>query len=263
MRGVWMAALVTWTACSVPYVRFEPADAQIDAGLSDSGIPMRSDWLYVIDRPTRSLERINPSTLIRTFLGPLGTSSYGSGDCAWNSSDSTLYAVAGDLRGNGLYRVSLTTGIATLIGAHDPLSLLLDSLAYHPPTNKLYGIGYGDGRLYEISAATGVANPIGATGLPFFDGLAWDSRRNIMIALNVGAGSSFYSVDVETGAITLIAVAGVLTNVSLTYDATIDRFWSIDTNGGIQQFDPSEDFAMTPIGSVGGMHSCIALVPGA
>jgi hypothetical protein len=216
--------------------------------------------LVAIDDVTRHLVRIDAGTLNMTDVGPLGaTVSYAFGDCAWNAADATLYVVDG--RGlNALYRVDLATGAATRIGVHGITDMF--SLAYHPPTNRLYGIG-GDRQLYTISTTTGVATAIGPTGITnqtFVDGLAWDSTRNVVVALTAGR-VVFYAVNLSTGAATQLQSTPFISDLGMTYDPVLDRFLVVDYEGKLIQFDPRNNFARTELGVISGHYTCLALVP--
>jgi hypothetical protein len=111
--------------------------------------------------------------------------------------------------------------------------------------------------LYSLSATTGAATAIGPIGFNF-QGMAWDSRRNIMVAYN---GSTMFALDVATAAMTTLASAGPVTDFGMTYDPVLDRFWVVDFDGQIFQFDPNNGFAQTRFGFIPGRHTCIASVP--
>lgn len=97
-----------------------------------------------------------------TKIGPIKDSSgrgvSGVYDLAWNSAMSFAWAV-GD-HGYTLYRVEVSTGVATRVGA---LGTFVNGLTLGP-TGVLIGAGYG--RLYDIDATTGVATPISDLTLP-------------------------------------------------------------------------------------------------
>ena len=211
--------------------------------------------LFVINDDGGRLERFDPSTLRTTDIGPLGVG-YAFGDCAWNPADSTLYVVDG--RGaRALYRVDLVTGAATLVGMHGISDMF--ALAYHPPTDKLYGMT-STGSLYAISATTGAATLLGrSSATDNFNGLVWDPVRNRLIALT-GNPTRFFSVDVSSAEIAEIQPTDLVNNQGMTYDPRIDRLWVADVNSNFWQFDPANGLARTLITRVPGRRTCIAFV---
>jgi len=209
--------------------------------------------LVAINDENGHLERIDADTLTVTDIGPLGVS-YAFGDCMFNPSDSKLYMVDG--RGaSGLYTVNVATGQASLVGIHGISAM--EGLAFHPPTNKIYGTSFDVLNLYSMNATNGAATAIGSINFNF-QGLAWDSRRSIMVAYN---GNTMFSVDVTTAAMTALASVGPIGDFGMTYDPVLDRFWVVDFNGQIFQFDPNNGFAQTRFGFIPGRHTCIASVP--
>jgi len=50
-------------------------------------------------------------------------------------------------------------------------------------------------------------------------------------------------------------------NYGMTYDPVLDRFWVIDFDGQILQFDPGQMFALSQAGLVDGGYTCFASVP--
>jgi hypothetical protein len=225
-------------------------------GVCEGGVcSIQAQMLVTINDANGHLERIDRDTFSVTDIGPLGVG-YAFGDCAWNPVDRALYMVDG--RGvRGLYRVDLLTGAATLVGIHGRFDLF--SLAYHPPTNQLYGLD-GVGDLYSISTTTGAATRIGHSIDTFVDGLAFDSTRNQLVALTAGA-SAFFAVDVTTAVATRLQSVPFIDDMGLTYDPTIDRFWVADFRGNLTQFNPEgNQFSQTTLASLPGSRTCLALV---
>jgi hypothetical protein len=215
---------------------------------------------YTIRDSDDMVQRLDPESLQFTDVGPLGFD-YAFGDCAWNPSDNTLYVVDGYLKNNQLYRVDLGTGAATLIGTHGIDDMF--SLAYHPPTNAVYGIaGFIDNVLYRLNLTDGSATPIGGpTGTGrLVEGLVWDSARNRFVALTATT-EQFFSIDVGTGTATPLAAAGsAIGDFGMAYDPIIDRFWVVDYDGNIYQYaDPT--YARDPKATGQGQHTCLAYVP--
>jgi hypothetical protein len=231
-------------------------DVQMSSAQQVTAIFSPPPGLFMVNQTTLRLERLNPLTLVVTDVGPLGIS-YNLGDCAWNPADATLYLVDGAVAGRSLYRVNLTTGAATLIGVHGIPNML--ALAYHPPTNQLYGIATAQPSLYKINTATGEATPVDTMGGMQVEGLAWDSKRNVMIACTVDG--VFHAVDLSTGVLTRLQGGLFGANLGMTYDPGIDRFWAAENSSVISQFDPTNSFARTVVASPPGARTCMALVP--
>jgi hypothetical protein len=235
-----------------------PCQVMMSQTRSVTAMFSRNGTLYTIDDASDRLQLIDPQTFVITDIGALGVS-YGFGDCAWDSASSTMYMTDG--RGTrSLYTLNLATGAATLVGAHGITDMF--ALGYHPPTDKLYGIA-GNGNLYSFNRNTGAATVVGPTGNLRINGLVWDSIRNQLVAITTGP-VTFYSVDVATGAMTaLITGQAFLDNSGVTYDPALDMFRAIDFAGNVVQYDPSNDYARTPLASGKGLHTCLAHVPAA
>jgi Divergent InlB B-repeat domain len=243
----WSGACTGLGACPVQMT----SSASVTATFAPRG------GLYMINQNTARLERMDPVTLVGTDVGPLGAA-FSLGDCAWNPADARLYMVDGTTSPGSLYRVDLATGAASLVGVHGISNML--ALAYHPPSNQLYGVATdGANNLYTINPATGAATRIGPTGVQQVEGLAWDSRRNVMVALSAVTGA-IYSVNLATAAATQLQPA-TISNLGLTYDPVLDRFWAGDNSSSIYQFDPNASFARTVVTSFSTGHTCIAFVP--
>ncbi|MEO7734151.1 MAG: hypothetical protein ABIY55_24525 [Kofleriaceae bacterium] len=224
------------------------------AGTCTAGVcSVAAHNLVTINEANGHLERIDPDTLQVTDIGPIGVP-YAFGDCMFNPADGKLYMVDG--RGDeSLYTIDLATGAATLIGFDG--NSAMEGLAFHPPTNQIFGTSFDDASLFTLSATTGAATFIGGVG-QHFQGLAWDSSRNVMTAFN---GSQMFAVNVANAALTLLASTEFVVDYGMTYDPVIDRFWVVDSGGRILQLDPNQGFITTLEAFIGGRHTCIAEVP--
>jgi hypothetical protein len=214
---------------------------------------VQAHTLFAINESIGHLERIDPATLVVTDIGPLGVP-YAFGDCMFNPSDSKLYMVDG--RGNfGLYTIDLATGHASLVGLHGFSAM--EAIAFHPPTGTIFGMSIDVLDWFSISATTGRATVIGPIGSNF-QGMAWDSTRNMMVGFN---GSQVFSINVATGAMTFLASTGFVSDFGMTYDPVIDRFWVVDFTGRILQLDPNNGYASTVVTTRPGGRTCVASVP--
>jgi hypothetical protein len=241
-------------ATGVSNVPVDDGTACNGIGVCEAGTcSIRAQMLVAINDGNGHLERIDRDTFAVTDIGPLGVG-YAFGDCAWHPGDGALYMVDG--RGaRGLYRIDPVTGAATLVGIHGLSDLF--SLAYHPPTNQLYGLD-GSGDLYRISTTTGAATRIGHSFNLFVDGLVFDSTRNLFVALT--AFGTFFSINVATAQATVLAEAGFINNLGMTYDPSIDRFLVAGFQADLLQFDPGHQFSRTQLAFLSGPHTCLALI---
>lgn len=223
--------------------------------------------LYLVDDGNDSLYSItNLAAPNLTLVGAIGQP-FEFGDCAYDSTNHKLYVVDGRSAvtqpanpPDSLWTVDLITGVATLVGKHGINDMF--ALGYDPQNDTLYGVGLaGAGyALYSLNASTGAATMIGATG--YTNGLAWDSKRNQMVA--VTSGGSFNTINLATGAQTAIPGAGTVlgNNNGITYDAPDDLFWmaTYTANTGVEKFNPNTSYSGTTL-ATSGMHTCIAYIP--
>jgi hypothetical protein len=239
----------------VTHVPLPDGSACNGVGVCTAGVcSVQAHTLVVINDFNGHLERINPDTLVVTDIGAIGVP-FAFGDCMFNPSDSRVYMVDG--RGNeGLYTLNLTTGAASLIGFH--FVSAMEGLAFHPPSNTIFGTSFDVTNLFTISGTTGAATSVGSVAGHRFQGLAYDSKRNMLVAFD---GQEMFSVDVTTAALTHLAFTDFVGDFGMTYDAILDRFWVVDTGGRLLQFDPNQGFITTLSVLVPGGHTCIASVP--
>lgn len=170
---------------------------------------------------TPTLYTVNPSTAALTPVGPLGLSTFEGGLAI--APDGTAYGVnQGTNTTCALFSVNLSTGAAASIGtigngAHD-----INGLTYRSD-GKLVGFDRVTNSLLEIDPTTpgtpttiAVLNP----GAGTVGGIAYDGQNYYLATGNDGGGSnSLYSVDVSTGALTLIGsfsptITGIAVGVS-------------------------------------------------
>jgi hypothetical protein len=199
--------------------------------------------------------QLDPETFQYTNIGMLGFD-YAFGDCAWSTGNNTLYMVSSTTQ--TLYRVTTTTGVANLVGTHGIAQLR--ALAYHPPSGRLYAIGGGK-QLFYILPSNGAATYVGTTGIAL-DGLAWDSKRNRMVGLESNInGGTLYTIDLAKGTATQLAPAGPINNAGLTYDSVADRYWAVDNDGHLFDYNPNANMTRTTRGTLNGEQTCITFRP--
>ena len=105
-----------------------------------------------------------------------------------------------------LYRIDLTTGLATSIGLVGFPSV--EALSFHPDTGVLYGVDDDLDQLLTIDLATGAGTAVGSLGVDVADvGLTFDSSGNLFLSaefLFTFGGPRLLSVNPATGAATEI-----------------------------------------------------------
>jgi hypothetical protein len=106
--------------------------------------------------------------------------------------DHQLYG--GAWQGDGLYRVNVTNGALTLVGASGISFFLFGST-----TTNLYAVGT-DGNFYRINNATGAATLIGRLGVAISDSFTWGFSTNSK-ALYMTRDTTLYRIDTDTGAV--------------------------------------------------------------
>ena len=133
---------------------------------------------------------------------------------AFDSSTGSLFGTYGTSGGDGLYRISTSTGAASFLG-HIGFTVL--GLAIQPGTNVLYGAvsGPGRGAFLTIDTATGagtlVAKTQKITGLAFhpFTGVLYGVRNQGTVGL--------YTIDLTTAETTFVGNTGLSNNLGLEF----------------------------------------------
>ena len=156
--------------------------------------------LYTVRDADDRLIAIDNVTLGVTDVGPLGVP-FEFGGLGYDPQSDTLYMIGGDIN-KALYRVSRSTGAATLIGSHGVSRLF--GLDYDSKNGVLYASQYvGGSRLYTLNTQTGAANVVGDLGGNGLGGLAYDPTSDTLIGIEIFAGDLF-SVNRSTAAKTLL-----------------------------------------------------------
>jgi hypothetical protein len=233
-------------------------DGQSTAMSASASTTVEGRFAFVVNDATTSLMKIDLDTNTLTNIGSLGVQ-YEFGDLAWDPATQTLFMVDGRTTANSkaLYRLNITTGAATLVGSHGQTDMF--ALGFDPTSGKLFGAVKGTvaPTLFLMNTITGAATQIGGT--TSYEGLAFDTKRSQMIAIEAGA-AAIASVDTATGATTQLASPGSTNDSGMTYDPFIDRFWVADLNGNLFQYDPTNTFArITAHTFTGNGFSAIAL----
>jgi DNA-binding beta-propeller fold protein YncE len=190
-----------------------------DTGLSEDDIvaglayDQAHDTLYATTTRTDKLYTIDYTTGKATLIGDLGVSLMHG--LAYDPCTVKLLGTFGESEGDGLYSIDVTTGAATLIGHigyfHEDHLNTIHGLAVHPETHVLYGVVAGPAlqwsALIEIDEETAKGTQI-SQQTSSFAGLAFDAETKVLYGID-NATSNLYTIDIRTGATTLIGATGL------------------------------------------------------
>jgi hypothetical protein len=157
-----------------------------------------------------ALYTLNTTTGAATRIGFLGTPAP-EGGLAFQPGSGTLFAVDSTDPNDELLTINLATGAASIVGPLGAAGRDTSGLTFLPD-GRLLGVALAGGldRLIEINPTTGAAFTIGVlgpnVGLPSVGGLEFDPDSGI---LYYSDASNLYSVNVTSGAATLIGAHGV------------------------------------------------------
>jgi hypothetical protein len=173
--------------------------------------PFAGTWAngfwWAIDYTVNDLIQFDPVTGVRTIVGNTGiaaaTNVVG---MAYNVVSGTMYC----LDGTNLYTVNMSTGVATIAGAHGNLNTPINLAC--SPTGVLYTVTITDDVLHTVSPA-GVFTAVGPIGFDasYAQDMEFDQATGYlyMAAYNAGAGlGQLYWVDLLTGAAALVGNLG-------------------------------------------------------
>ena len=171
------------------------------------------DMLYATTTRTDKLYSLDYTTGQATLIGDLSAGLMHG--LAYDPCTARLLGTFGESKGDGLYSIDVTTGAATLIGHigyfHEDHLNTVHGLAVHPETGTLYGIVAGPASdwsaLIEIDKETAQGTWIGEQS-DHFSGLAFDAETKVLYGINNWT-SDLYTIDIRTGATTLIGSTGL------------------------------------------------------
>jgi len=198
------------TAAVTRIGRVDVDEEDIVAGLAYDPV---GDILYATTTHTDKLYSIDYTTGEATLIGDLGASLMHG--LAYDPCTVRLLGTFGQSEGDGLYSIDVTTGAATLIGHIGFFDAdhrnTVHGLAVHPETHVLYGIVAGPAfnwsALIEIDKETGQGTQIGQQYV-HFSGLAFDMETKVLYGIDNWT-SDLYTIDIRTGATTLIGSTGL------------------------------------------------------
>lgn len=201
--------------------------------------------IYLIQDDTRNLVRVDPVTLATTVVGNTGIASGKFGDLAYDEGAGVMYWAAGR-DNNSLYTIDLVTGAATLVGAHG----INDLFTLGHNGSGLFGQSTGGG-VYSLNSGTATATLLGRNAF-YPGGYDWNATIGQMV-LSEAASSNFYSVDLTTGAATLLGGPGTFVNDNdVAYDAIGNQYWQADYSGNLYRYDAAfnQTLLLSNVGSV-------------
>jgi hypothetical protein len=135
---------------------------------SPAGVPLEAmafapdGTLYAGNFNTNNLYTINRSTGAATLVGALGFTEIM--DLAWDSANSTMYAIGSNCAGSSLYSINLATGAGTLVTGI-PSDNCLMALAVDSANRLLATDFVSASPLFQIDPTTGNLTNLGNTGL--------------------------------------------------------------------------------------------------
>jgi len=157
------------------------------------------------DAGNSNIWAIDETTGAMALIGP---SSAGLNGMAYDDNTDTFYGASS----TDLYTIDIATGAATLVGAMGNGGGVMIGIACDNDGN-LYGEDLGDDSLYSINPTTGVATLIGSFGgidLNYAQDCEYDKNNDILylstLTIHAGNEAGLYSVDVSTGAATLVGM---------------------------------------------------------
>ncbi|MEX2243750.1 MAG: PEP-CTERM sorting domain-containing protein [Fimbriimonadaceae bacterium] len=162
--------------------------------------------MYLTSTSLDSLFTLDLNTLTATLVGAYGDSTVVMHGLEWDSSAGVLYGASGVSANNNLYRVSTTTGAATLVGNVGLTSF--NNLGFHSGTGVMYMTHGGNDSLYTLNTATATPTLIGPLNGPTNPhGLAYNQDDGRMYLID-SATDNFYWLDLATGNANLIGSMG-------------------------------------------------------
>jgi hypothetical protein len=169
------------------------------------GIDIIGSTLYGLGDQNH-LYTINPATGSCTAVGSGFSPVLNGVDYGFNAGTSQLY-VSSDLGQN--LTINPITGVATAGVNYTGASI--DAMTYDYLSTSFYGISSATHNLYGVNPVTGGTILIGATGVSFADRIGFDISPitdNAFFSGTVGGQTEFYSVNLATGALSLIGDVG-------------------------------------------------------
>jgi len=192
-------------------------------------------FMYVLDDNNRRLCTIDIDSGDLTEIGPyVPYGSEGLSGLAMDPTTGTMYASGSDVTSSSLYRVDLSTGAVTRIGAITNAPCIIAIAADN--SGQLFGVDIVNDNLVRIDKTTGAGTIVGALGYDanFSQGADFDPDTNTLYlaAYNNTLGRGELRIaDTSTGATTLVGVLGSTVpggNVDITGFGVARTIWKAD-----------------------------------
>ncbi|QDU86432.1 SMP-30/Gluconolaconase/LRE-like region [Planctomycetes bacterium Pla163] len=205
-------------------------------------------WYRVEGAQVREID-LETNTILATLFtlpGPVGIAQ------AFHPVEGVLYAVDGS---DQLVRIDPLALTSTVVG---PTGFgFITSLAYHPPTDTLFGLDPAERQLVTIDTTTGAATPVGAYSSDGLSSLTMDPVTRTLYAVD-NATDRLVAIDPDTAAIRSVGEVGFTRVRSLAWDSIAQRLFAIDEDTDLLIEVDATTGAGTAIGSVGtGDFSCL------
>ncbi len=186
--------------------------------------------LYGVDDDADTLIQIDTATGHGTAIGAPGALGAANVEaCEFDSTNNVLYAV--NDANNTLLTIDTTTGVGTVVGTGLGTSAI-ESLAYDPGADKLYGANVsGGGTLVEIDRTAGTFSNIGVfdDGATFIQALTFDSTNNVLVGVDNNAESLVEVAD-DTAAVTHVSIVGASNVEGMAWDAANGILYGVANN---------------------------------
>lgn len=213
--------------------------------------------LYGIDLAAGELLRIDTATGAGTAIGSIGGRSIRS--LSYRNADQLLYGVDTGSGGAPAQLVSIDPAGGTVaVAAPLAASGAIDSLAYDPGSDRLYGIvaaGNGVAHLWSWSFATAQEN-VAAPPLVFASAMTFDAKDGVLLADNNDSGA-LVRIDPASGTSRSIQHTGFVALQGLTYDPAAQRDYAV-SGPFLVALDPATGSG-TPIAALQGAQQLTAL----
>lgn len=110
-------------------------------------------------------------------------------------------------------------------------------LVAHAQAGELYAVRESDDVLVRIDTDTLAFTDLGPLGVSFaFGGLAWDNSTSTMYMVDGRGRRSLYTVDINTGAATLVGAHNIVDLFGLAFDSANNELYGVDFSGSGELF---------------------------
>jgi len=222
-------------------------------GLASAATNVSAGTLYAVRDADNWLVKIDSDTLQLTPIGSTGIQAGDFGDLAYDDTSATMYWIAGRSN-NNLYKLSLNTGAATLIGSHG----VADLFALGWDGKKLYAQSTNR-NVYTLSTVNGAPTTIGNNSV-YPGGYDYNWKTDKLVFLEAGGGG-IYEVSRTNGAATLLnGGGGGVNDNDIAYDWDKNVYWAIDYSGNLFKYDATTYARTTPSSGLGS-YAALEYIP--